>query len=689
MTAAASARCRTRPSRSVPASRASPRRSGTGRSRSRCRDLVLLDRERCIQCARCTRFADEIAGDPLITFGERGGHTEIETFPDEPFSSYFSGNTVQICPVGALDVEAVPLPGATVGPLGGRDELHRVRGPVPRRAGVELQPVGAPARGRQRAGEPRLAVRQGPVRLRGRAPRVADRAPDGAPRRRARRVLVAGGARRRGRCVARGARRRRCRADRGLGRRAGTNEDAYVWARFAKGVLRTDNVDAQLGDGLPADVALGLPHATIADLDRARGIVVLGVDPKEELPVLYLRGPPRRGRARRAAHRGHADGDRAHALRVGQRPVRARRAGRGRRRTGRRDPRRHRCDRRRSRPRPPPWRVATATSSSSPGGATWPNRPTPRWPRSRRWPGSTRRASSSALHRGNVRGALDLGLAPGFLPGRVALDAGRDWFEDAWGAVPGEPGSTASASCAPRPTAGSARSCSSVPIRTATVPTAPSRPPGVTGARFVIAVDMFLTESTRRADVFLPVTTWGEQDGTVTNLEGTRAARRPQGLARRHGHAGLADRRRARAAAPRGLRPRDRGGDPGRDRTGRAGVRRRHEHPRAARRDGVVLPIAEHPDEIVLRRLSIPLTDASWEPIVPVPSTTATPPRRPRRHRTGRGPTPRRPPTATTTADEPSRRGRGPVDAHRPCTPGPAPRSPRAVRGATPTLCAS
>jgi len=65
-------------------------------------DLVLLDRERCIQCARCTRFADEIAGDPLIDFAERGDRIEVATFPDEPFSSYFSGNTVQICPVGAL-----------------------------------------------------------------------------------------------------------------------------------------------------------------------------------------------------------------------------------------------------------------------------------------------------------------------------------------------------------------------------------------------------------------------------------------------------------------------------------------------------------------------------------------------------------------------------------------------------------
>ena len=74
-----------------------------------------------------------------------------------------------------------------------------------------------------------------------------------------------------------------------LGGANGSNEDAYVWARLAKGVLGTDNVDAQLGDGLPADVVLGMPRATIADLDRAKAIVLLAPDLKEELPVLYLR----------------------------------------------------------------------------------------------------------------------------------------------------------------------------------------------------------------------------------------------------------------------------------------------------------------------------------------------------------------------------------------------------------------
>src|SRR5215471_1352355 len=63
---------------------------------------VLLDRERCIQCARCTRFADQIAGDPLIELLDRGPQEQVGVAEGVPFDSYFSGNTVQICPVGAL-----------------------------------------------------------------------------------------------------------------------------------------------------------------------------------------------------------------------------------------------------------------------------------------------------------------------------------------------------------------------------------------------------------------------------------------------------------------------------------------------------------------------------------------------------------------------------------------------------------
>jgi len=65
-------------------------------------DLIILDRERCIQCGRCVRFQEEIADDPVLKFANRGRKLEIITFSDPPFDSYFGGNTTDICPVGAL-----------------------------------------------------------------------------------------------------------------------------------------------------------------------------------------------------------------------------------------------------------------------------------------------------------------------------------------------------------------------------------------------------------------------------------------------------------------------------------------------------------------------------------------------------------------------------------------------------------
>ncbi len=63
---------------------------------------ILLDRERCVSCARCTRFAEQIAGDPMIELLERGANQQVGVADEQPFDSYFSGNTIQICPVGAL-----------------------------------------------------------------------------------------------------------------------------------------------------------------------------------------------------------------------------------------------------------------------------------------------------------------------------------------------------------------------------------------------------------------------------------------------------------------------------------------------------------------------------------------------------------------------------------------------------------
>lgn len=63
---------------------------------------IVLDRERCVLCARCTRFSDEIAGDDFIELMDRGALQQVGVAGDQPLDSYFSGNTVQICPVGAL-----------------------------------------------------------------------------------------------------------------------------------------------------------------------------------------------------------------------------------------------------------------------------------------------------------------------------------------------------------------------------------------------------------------------------------------------------------------------------------------------------------------------------------------------------------------------------------------------------------
>jgi len=65
-------------------------------------DLIVLDRERCIQCGRCVRFQQEIADDPVIGFSQRGRSLEIVTLSEPGFDSYWSGNTTDICPVGAL-----------------------------------------------------------------------------------------------------------------------------------------------------------------------------------------------------------------------------------------------------------------------------------------------------------------------------------------------------------------------------------------------------------------------------------------------------------------------------------------------------------------------------------------------------------------------------------------------------------
>ncbi|MFV0318572.1 MAG: NADH-quinone oxidoreductase subunit NuoG, partial [Microthrixaceae bacterium] len=254
-------------------------------------ETVYMDRERCILCDRCTRFADEVAGDPLIHFINRGSATEVNTFPDEPFSSYFSGNTVQICPVGALTAKpfrfkarpwdlSVAESTCTRCSVGCRITIESSRNEVLRYQGVDSDAVNWSwlcDKGRfgfegynspDRLHEPLVRGVDGvlaPARWSEAMGVVADRVRDALDGRGPGSVAVIGGAR-------------------------STNEGAYAWARLAKTVIGTDNCDAQLGDGLPADAVLGLSSLSIDELCAPGSTVLwLGTDPLETLPVIKLR----------------------------------------------------------------------------------------------------------------------------------------------------------------------------------------------------------------------------------------------------------------------------------------------------------------------------------------------------------------------------------------------------------------
>ena len=249
-------------------------------------DIVYLDRERCILCDRCTRFADEVAGDALITFTSRGNDTQVLTFPDEPFSSYFSGNTVQICPVGALtakpyrfkarpwDLEQTEST-CTSCSVGCRTVVQSSRDELVRYQGVDIDPVNwgwLCDRGRYNFESVNSPDRLTTPLLKSGSELVATSwsvALESAARmirlalaQNTNSVAILGGAR-------------------------GTNEDAFAWAMLAD-KLGINQRDAQLGDGLSPDI-FDLAQATIDQTCAASTIILLAPDLKEELPVLYLR----------------------------------------------------------------------------------------------------------------------------------------------------------------------------------------------------------------------------------------------------------------------------------------------------------------------------------------------------------------------------------------------------------------
>ena len=487
-------------------------------------ELVLLDRERCIQCSRCTRFADEVAGEAQIDFIGRGEQIQIGTFPELPFASYFSGNTVQICPVGALT--AVPYRFAarpwdldqvestcTTCSVGCRVAVQSSSNRLTRLLGIDIDPVNHGwlcDKGRFAAdsvnSEDRLTE-----------PMVRK---DG--------TLVAVSWHEALEVVATGLRSALADGEDAVGVVGGarlSNEGAYAWARVAKGVLGTDSVDAQIGDGLPGELVLGLPRATIDQAAAASTVILLTGDVREELPVLFLR-------LRSAA----VDGDlsivelspqatslTAHAevsLRYGPGDAGAL------------------VDALVSGGTPPPaakdadalaearrligegpvvvvvGRPSLAEDAELVADAA--RKLAAALPEARFLP---------ALRRGNVLGALDMGLAPGILPGRVSLDAGRDWFEAAWGSVPAKRGRGTAEILA----AAAGDHAEGAPVRALVLLGAdpltdfPDRRlarRALEGAGFVVAVATAPSEMLAHADVVLPAAEAHERPGTTTNIEG-------------------------------------------------------------------------------------------------------------------------------------------------------------------------
>jgi NADH-quinone oxidoreductase subunit G len=253
---------------------------------------VLLDRERCVLCARCTRFSQQIAGDPFIELLERGALQQVGIAPGEPFQSYFSGNTVQICPVGALTGSAyrfrarpfdlVSSPSVCEHCASGCAQRtdHR-RGKVMRRLAGDDPQVNE----EWNCDKGRWAFTYTTVGDRITTPLLRDDDGKLRPASWSEALGVAGA----GLAAAVGS------AGVLVGGRA-TVEDAYAYSKFARIVLDSNNIDFRARAHSDEEVAFLAAHVagqpmevTYADLDNAPAVLLAGFEPEEESPIVYLR----------------------------------------------------------------------------------------------------------------------------------------------------------------------------------------------------------------------------------------------------------------------------------------------------------------------------------------------------------------------------------------------------------------
>jgi len=247
---------------------------------------VLLDRERCVLCARCTRFSEQIAGDPFITLNERGALQQVGIYEDEPFDSYYSGNTVQICPVGALTgtsyrfrarpFDLVSTNSACEHCASGCSMRTDVRrGKTLRRLAGEDADVNE----EWNCDKGRWAFKYEVAKNRITVPMI--RGASGQLQEASWPEALA--------AAASGL--KNARAGVLVGGRA-TIEDAYGYSKFARVTLNTNNIDfrARTHSSEELDfLASASLNATYKDIDRADQVVLISFEPEDESPIVFLR----------------------------------------------------------------------------------------------------------------------------------------------------------------------------------------------------------------------------------------------------------------------------------------------------------------------------------------------------------------------------------------------------------------
>jgi NADH-quinone oxidoreductase subunit G len=479
---------------------------------------VLLDRERCVQCARCTRFADQVAGDRLIELVARGPQEQVAIAEGVPFDSYFSGNTVQICPVGALTgasyrfrsrpFDLVSVPSVCEHCAAGcRQRTDHRRGAVTRRlAGndPEVNQEWNCDKGRwaftyatqpDRLAGPLVRDEDGVLRPAS-WPEALDAAATGLLAARGRAGVLTGGRL--------------------------TAEDAYGYAKFARVALASNDIDmrarphsAEEAQFLADHVAGHGVSVSYADLEAAPAVLLAGFEPEDESPIVFLR-------LRKAAR---ARGLAVYSVAALATSGLAKLSGQllatvpG----GETDALNHLAD-----GATEPQAAAQAVSALRGDGAI-----IIVGERLAEVPGALTAAARLAKatgarlawipRRAGERGAIEAGALPGLLPGgRVVADpAARAEVARAWGVatLPAQPGRDTAGILAAA-AAGDIGALVIAGVDPADLPDPAAALAALEATGFIVSLELRASAVTDRADVVFPVAAVTEKSGTYLNWEG-------------------------------------------------------------------------------------------------------------------------------------------------------------------------